>query len=38
MVVPVVDHTIDGRFNGTTGPLDSYIEGSRLFHVQSCPE
>ena len=33
MVVPVVDHTTDGRFNGTAGSLDSYIEGSRLFYV-----
>ena len=36
--MPVVAHTIDGRINGTTGPLDPYIEGSRLFHVSESTD
>ena len=38
LMVPVVAHTIDGRFNGTTGPLDPSIEGSRLPHVSESTD
>ena len=39
LVVLVVAHIIDGRFNDTTDPLDPDIEGSRQTHSeQSCLE
>ena len=37
-MAPVVDHTIDGQFNGTIGSLDSYLEGSRLFHASESTD